>query len=236
MKMGTIYLIPSAIAKGASQDTVTPHVKEAILSTTFFVAEHVREARRFISSLRLGITIEELIFSELNKRTSAEQIHELLQPAFEGNNLGILSDAGCPGIADPGAAIAREAHNAGLKVVPLVGPSSIVLALMASGLSGQNFRFTGYLPIDKKDLKSKINALENQSRREKETQIFIETPYRSDKLLLQLVANLNPTTLLTVAKDLTGADEHILTMPISDWKKYQMVIGKTPTVFLFMAM
>ncbi|RLD25003.1 MAG: SAM-dependent methyltransferase [Bacteroidetes bacterium] len=236
MKTGTIYLIPSAIAKGVSQNTVTPQVKEALLSTKFFVAEHVREARRFISSLRLGITIEELIFSELNKRTSAEQIHELLQPAFEGNSLGVLSDAGCPGIADPGADIAREAHNAGLKVVPLVGPSSIVLALMASGLSGQNFRFTGYLPIDKKDLKNKIISLESQSRREKETQIFIETPYRSDRLLLQLVANLNPTTLLTVAKDLTGANEHILTMPVSDWKKYQMVIGKTPTVFLFMAM
>lgn len=235
MKTGTIYLIPSAIAKGVSQNTVTPHVKEALLSTKFFVAEHTREARRFISSLRLGITIEELIFSELNKRTSADEIFDLLQPAFEGNNLGVLSDAGCPGIADPGADIAREAHNNGLKVVPLVGPSSIVLALMASGLSGQNFRFTGYLPIDKKDLKSKINSLESQSRREKETQIFIETPYRSDKLLQQLVTTLNPKTLLTVAKDLTGDNEHILTMPVSDWKKYKMVIGKTPTVFLFMS-
>lgn len=236
MKNGTIYLIPSAIAKGVSQESLTPQVKEALLNTKYYVAEHIREARRFISSLRLGITIEDLVFNELNKRTSADQIYDLLQPALEGNNLGVLSDAGCPGIADPGADIVREAHNAGLKVVPLVGPSSIVLALMASGLSGQNFRFTGYLPIDKKDLKSKINALESQSRREKETQIFIETPYRSDKLLQQLVATLNPATLLTVAKDLTGANEHVLTMPIADWKKYKMVIGKTPTVFLFMAM
>ena len=236
MKNGTVYLIPSAIAQGVSQETLAPQVKEALLSTNYFVAEHIREARRFISSLRLGITIEDLIFSELNKRTSADQIYDLLQPALEGNNLGVLSDAGCPGVADPGADIVREAHNAGLKVVPLVGPSSIVLALMASGLSGQNFRFTGYLPIDKKDLKSKINALESQSRREKETQIFIETPYRSDKMLQQLVATLNPGTLLTIAKDLTGANEHVLTMPISDWKKYKMVIGKTPTVFLFMAM
>ena len=236
MKDGTIYLIPSAIAKGASQESLTPQVREVLLNTRHYVAEHTREARRFISSLRLGITIEDLIFSELNKRTSAEQIAELLQPALDGNNLGVLSDAGCPGIADPGADIVREAHQMGLKVVPLVGPSAIVLALMASGLSGQNFRFTGYLPIDKKELKNKINTLENQSRREKETQIFIETPYRSDKLLQQLVVTLSPSTLLTVAKDLTGANEHILTMPVSDWKKYKMVIGKIPTVFLFMAM
>lgn len=236
MKYGTVYLIPSAIARGVSQESLTPQVKDALLNTRHFVAEHIREARRFISSLRLGITIEDLIFNELNKRTSADQITELLQPALEGRNLGVLSDAGCPGIADPGADIVREAHKSGLKVVPLVGASAIILALMASGLSGQNFRFTGYLPIDKKELKNKINSLENQSRREKETQIFIETPYRSDKLLQQLVVTLNPVTLLTVAKDLTGPNEHILTMPVSDWKIYKMVIGKTPTVFLFMAM
>ena len=236
MKEGTIYLIPSAIAAGVSQENLTPQIKAALLNTKYFVAEHKREARRFISSLRLGITIEDLIFSELNKRTSVDEITELLQPAIEGNNLGVLSDAGCPGIADPGADIVREAHQMGLKVVPLVGPSSIVLALMASGLSGQNFRFTGYLPIDKKALKNRISLLENQSRRDKETQIFIETPYRADKLLQQLVGTLGSRTLLTVAKDLTGANEHILTMPISDWRKYKMVIGKTPTVFLFMAM
>ena len=235
MKNGTVYLIPSAIAQGVSQEGLTPQVREALLSTRHYVAEHTREARRFISSLRLGITIEDLVFDELNKRTSTDKIIELLQPALKGNNLGVLSDAGCPGIADPGADIVREAHNSGLKVVPLVGPSSIVLALMASGLSGQNFRFTGYLPIDKKELKNKISALENQSRREKETQIFIETPYRTDKLLQHLIVTLRPTTLLTIAKDLTGVNEHILTMPVSDWKKYKMVIGKVPTVFLFMA-
>ena len=169
MKNGTVYLIPSAIAIGVSQENLTPQVREALLNTRHYVAEHSREARRFISSLRLGLTIEDLIFNELDM-----------------------------GIADPGADIVREAHKTGLKVVPLVGPSSIVLALMASGLSGQNFRFTGYLPIDKKDLKNKINALENQSRREKETQIFIETPYRTDKLLQQLIITLNPATLLTM--------------------------------------
>ena len=236
MKNGTVYLIPSAIAQGVSQESLTPQVREALLNTKHYVAEHTREARRFISSLRLGITIEDLVFNELNKRTSTDQIIELLQPALNGNNLGVLSDAGCPGIADPGADIVREAHNSGLKVVPLVGPSSIFLALMASGLSGQNFRFTGYLPIDKKELKNKISALENQSRREQETQIFIETPYRTDKLLQQLMVTLRPTTLLTIAKDVTGANEHILTMPVADWKKYKMVIGKIPTVFLFMAM
>jgi 16S rRNA (cytidine1402-2'-O)-methyltransferase len=236
MKTGTLYLIPSAIAKGASQSTLTPQVQKSLLETKYFVAEHIREARRFISSLKLGITIEELDFKELSKRTPNEQLEELLEPIFSGHNLGVLSDAGCPGVADPGAEIVKVAHRLGIEVIPLVGPSAIILALMASGLSGQNFRFTGYLPIETKELKNKIKALENQSHREKETQIFIETPYRSDKLLQQLMTVLNPRTLLTVARDITGSSEHILTLSIADWKKYELKIGKTPTIFLFMAM
>ena len=236
MKKGTLYLIPSAIAHGTSKNTLTPQVRQVIESTHYYVAEHIREARRFISSLGLGIIIEELDFKELSKRTPSEQITELVQPILNGHNLGVLSDAGCPGIADPGAEIVKAAHRYKIKVIPLVGPSSIILALMASGLSGQNFRFSGYLPIDKKDLKNKINTLEAQSRKEKETQIFIETPYRTDKLLQQLISALNPSTALTIARDLTGTDEHITTMTVAEWKNHNIVIGNSPTVFLFMAM
>jgi 16S rRNA (cytidine1402-2'-O)-methyltransferase len=236
MKKGKLFLIPSAIAQGASKTTLTPQVRDILLSTSYFVAEHIREARRFISSLQLGISIEGLDFKELSKHTPADQLAELIEPVLKGHNLGVLSDAGCPGIADPGAEIVKAAHSRKIEVVPLVGPSSIVLALMASGLSGQNFKFTGYLPINTKDLKNKINFLESQSRKEHETQIFIETPYRSDKLLHQLIATLNPSTSLTVAKDLTGTKEHILSMPVYEWKKHKMVIGKTPAVFLFLAM
>jgi 16S rRNA (cytidine1402-2'-O)-methyltransferase len=236
MKKGILYLIPSAIAQGASQSTITPHVQKTIIETKHFVAEHVREARRFISSLKLGITIEDLDFKELNKRTPNEQLEELLQPVFNGHNLGVLSDAGCPGVADPGAEIVKVAHRLCIRVVPLVGPSAIILALMASGLSGQNFRFTGYLPIEVKELKNKIKVLENQSRKDKETQIFIETPYRSDKLLQQLITLLNPSTLLTVAMDITGSNENIQTFSAAEWGNNKIIIGKTPTVFLFMAM
>ena len=236
MKNGRLYLIPSAIAIGTSKITQTPQVCNAVKNTSYYLAEHIREARRFISSLGLGIVIEGLDFKELSKHTPPEKLTELLQPIFNGHDLGVLSDAGCPGIADPGAEIVKAAHRHKINVIPLVGPSSIILALMASGLSGQNFRFTGYLPIDRKDLKTKINSLEAHSRKEKETQIFIETPYRNDKLILQLINTLNPSTMLTIAKDLTGSDEFIMTRSVADWKNKKILIGKTPTVFLFMAM
>ncbi len=235
MKKGTVYLIPTAIAQGAALNTLTPQVQAALGQIRYFVAEHARDARRFISSLQLGLDIEALHFSELNKHTPSANIAALLKPALTGHNLGVMSDAGCPGVADPGAEIIREAHRHQLTVVPLTGPSSILLALMASGLSGQNFRFTGYLPIDAKALKSKIQWLEKQSQKEQETQIFIETPYRADKLLQQLLATLQPATLLTIAKDLTGANEKITTLPVNEWRKQNPILGKTPTVFLFMA-
>ncbi len=235
MKKGVIYLIPSAISKGIAQANCTPQLKEVLLNTKYFVVEHTREARRFISSLKLGITIEDLNFKELNKHTSSDEIKFMLQPALDGYNIGVLSDAGCPGIADPGAEIVKKAHDANIQVVPLVGPSSILLALMASGLSGQKFRFTGYLPINTTELRNKIIALEQASIREQETQIFIETPYRSDKLLQQLISTLNPSTILTAARDLTGSEELIVSSPVSRWKTNSLIIGKAPTIFLFMA-
>jgi len=235
MGKGIIYLIPSAISKDVARANCTPQLKEVIMNTKFFIVEHSREARRFISSLKLGITIEDLNFKELNKHTSTSEIKTMLQPAFDGKNMGVLSDAGCPGIADPGAEIVKLAHSNRLQVIPLVGPSSILLALMASGHSGQNFKFSGYLPIKTTELRNKIIALEQASFRDHETQIFIETPYRADKLLQQLISTLKPSTILTAAKDLTGSDELIISFPVSKWPAGSLKIGKTPTVFLFMA-
>lgn len=235
MKKGTLYLIPTAIA-GQSQDKIlTPQLAELLKATHYFVAEHVREARRFISSLRLGITIEELSFTELDKHNQSEGFQKLLKPALEGHNLGLMSDAGCPGVADPGAELVKLAHSKGIKVVPLVGASSILLGLMASGLSGQHFRFNGYLPIDVKELKNKLRELEQHSEKHHETQVFIETPYRSDKMLKIIQGSLAGKTQLVVATDLTGENEHITSLSVAEWRKTKFVIGKVPTVFLFLA-
>jgi 16S rRNA (cytidine1402-2'-O)-methyltransferase len=235
MSKGTLYLIPTAIAADSQDKLLTPQLAEVLKSTRYFIAEHVREARRFISSLKLGITIEELKFSELDKHNHSENFKRLLTPALEGENLGLMSDAGCPGVADPGAEIVQAAHDMGIKVVPLVGPSSILLSLMASGLSGQNFRFNGYLPIDSKELKNKIRELEQHSRKYNESQIFIETPYRSDKMLRILIDSLSVNTRLVVATGLTGKDESITSHKVAQWRKTRLVISKVPTVFLFLA-
>ena len=235
MKKGSIFLIPSAIAPESNDKILTPQLEEVLKSTSVFIVEHIREARRFISSLKLGITIEDLKFSELDKHGDSDNFRKLLGPALEGQNIGILSDAGCPGVADPGAAIVDMAHELGLSVVPLVGPSSLLLALMGSGLSGQNFRFNGYLPIDSRELKLKLRELEAHSRKYNETQVFIETPYRSDKMFKMLVKFLANSTKLVVAKGLTGSNELIKSMSIAKWRVEKLTIGKTPTVFLFMS-
>jgi 16S rRNA (cytidine1402-2'-O)-methyltransferase len=235
MKLGKIYLIPVAIADNTQDKLLTPQLEEVLKNTKNFIVEHTREARRFISSLKLGIDISELEFEELNKHQQQDNIAKLLEPAKKGNNIGIMSDAGCPGVADPGALVVREAHRAGLEVVPLVGPSSILLALMSSGMSGQNFRFNGYLPIDRKELKAKLQELEAHSRKHNETQIFIETPYRSDKMFNELIHGLQKNTELAVSINVTGSDENIQTRTVGDWQKAKLIIGKRPTVFLFLA-
>lgn len=235
MKKGILYLIPTSIAEGAAKLNLTPQLADILPKLRFLIAEHSREARRFISSLKLDIKIEELQFNDLNKHSDYKDLGSLLEPALNGENMGLMSDAGCPGVADPGADLVRLAHQKQIRVVPMIGPSSILLALMASGLSGQNFRFSGYLPIDQKVLKGKVREMEIQSRKYNETQLFIETPYRSDKLLKFLVNILQPTTLLSIAKDLTGSREEIITKPVAEWKQNSIKIGKSPAVFLFLA-
>lgn len=235
MKKGIIYLIPSVISPDTAAQVLPRQIYEVVKNTQYFLAETIRESRRFISSLKLDIDISTLHFEKVDKNTEDHETKKYLTPALEGANIGVLSDAGCPGVADPGAQVVRIAHKLGLKVVPLIGPSSLILALMASGMNGQSFAFNGYLPINEKEASQRIVQLEKGSRTNYQTQLFIETPYRSDRTFEILIKNLNPDSLLCIAKNITGSHEFIKTMPVFKWRKEKFTIGKVPTVFLFLA-
>ena len=231
MSKGQLYLIPTVISEKQT-DVIPEQVRQVVKHTDYFLVENLRTARRFISSLKLGLNIEELHFELLDKNTPVIEVERLMKPAFEGRNIGVLSESGCPGIADPGSAAVKYAHAHDIKVVPLVGPSSIFLSLMASGFNGQNFTFHGYLPIDKKALESTIRQLENESRKNNQTQIFIEAPYRNNQLLENLIKTCHQETLLCVARDISGDEEYIKTAKVRDWKSIQVELHKVPTVFL----
>lgn len=231
---GKLYIIPSVIADDTS-DVIPQQVRDVLLTTKYFLAENIRTARRYISSLKLGITIEELQFEILDKKTNPAQLSNLLKPLMNGQNVGILSESGCPGIADPGALAVAYAQQKDIEVIPLVGPSSILLSLMASGFNGQKFCFHGYLPIDQSKLESEIKRLDSDSRKFNQTQIFIETPYRNNQLLKALIQSCNSSTLLCVAKDITSTNSFIKTKTIADWRKMKIDLHKIPTVFLLYA-
>ena len=235
MSLGDLILIPTIISEGTEKEVIAPVVLEKLKSIRFFLAEDVRTARRYLSSLKIYESIESLNFSVLNKDTREAELEEMFAPVFSGNHLGILSESGCPGIADPGALAVSFAHRKNIKVIPLVGPSSILLALMASGLNGQHFAFHGYLPIDAKECVQKIKTLEKESSTKNQTQIFIETPFRNNQLLKNLVGSLNGTTQLTIALDLTGKNEFIKSQPVNNWQKDLPTLAKEPAVFLFLA-
>ncbi len=233
MGSGKIYMIPSVIADSTQNAVIPQHVKEAILKTDIFLVENLRTARRYISSLKLGLNIESLEFQTLDKKTDFEQVFELLQPAInEGKNLGVISESGCPGIADPGAKLVHLAHQFKLKVIPLVGPSSILMALMGSGFNGQSFAFHGYLPIDRKERQVAIRKLEKESLEKDQTQIFMDTPYRNESLLSDVLKNARKDTFLCVAKDITGEKEQIIAKPIFKWKSGDISLNKVPVIFL----
>lgn len=234
MSKGNLYLIPTTITENQT-DAIPEQVRNVIRHTQYFLVENLRTARRYISSLKLGLTIEDLHFEVLDKNTPPAALEKLMKPAFEGMNIGVLSESGCPGIADPGSEAVKYAHRHGIRVVPLVGPSSIVLSLMASGFNGQSFAFLGYLPIDKKELEANIRQLEVTSRKNDQTQIFIEAPYRNNQLLESLIRFCSPDTMLCVAKDITGKDEFIKTARVKEWKGIQVDLHKVPTVFLVYA-
>lgn len=228
-------MIPSVLAEGTSHQVIAPQVKDIISHTRFYLVENLRTARRYISSLKLGVDIGTLDLQILDKNTGNQELQHLMKPLFEGNDIGIISEAGCPGIADPGAVAVTFAHQKGIQVVPLSGPSSIFLALMGSGFSGQSFTFHGYLAIDKKELVQSLHSLENASKKDRSTQIFMETPFRNQKMLESLLQNLHPETQLCIAKNITATDEMIQTKRVQDWKRNPPDLHKIPTVFLLSA-
>jgi 16S rRNA (cytidine1402-2'-O)-methyltransferase len=228
---GILYLIPSVIAENTEKQVLSPQMIDVCRHTKFYLAENIRTSRRFISSLGLGIDIPELDFSLLDKKTPEAEVPALLQPLLEGKDMGVLSEAGCPGVADPGARAVSWAHKKGIRVLPLVGPSSILLALMASGFSGQSFVFHGYLPIKSADRVKALKQLEREAHAG-QTQIFMETPYRNHHLLEDLLQNCQPNTLLCIASGLTGEEELVKTMTVAGWRKQKPDLHKIPTIFL----
>lgn len=232
---GKLYLIPTVIAEDTAHNVISEQVRNELVSIRHFLAENVRTARRFISGLNILESVEALRFTTLDKNTRPEELAEMFAPAFKGHHLGVLSESGSPGVADPGALAVRFAHDNGITVVPLAGPSSIILALAGSGLNGQHFAFHGYLPVDADHARKVIRELEKQSATKGQTQIFIETPYRNNRLLKKLIESLKPETHLCVAVDLTGRSESIRTMAVRKWKTSSAELPKLPAVFLFNA-
>lgn len=232
MSSGKVYIIPNVISENTQEEVIPAQVKSAILACDFFLVENVRTARRYISSLRLGLVIDDLRFETLDKNTSFEDCIDLIQPILEGENAGIISESGCPGIADPGARLVHMAHQFNIKCIPIVGPSSILMALMASGFNGQSFAFHGYLPIDKKDRQQRIKGLEKESKEKDQTQIFMDTPYRNEQLLVDILKVARKDTFLCIARDITGEKELVITKSIGKWKTGDISLNKVPTIFL----
>jgi len=230
--MGILYLIPNTLGQ-SNIDNVLPSYNISVAKNLrHFIVENVRSARRFLKMLDRDIVIGDLSFYELNRHTPPDRIAELLLPIYKGHSMGIISEAGCPAIADPGADVVAIAQRKNIRVVPLVGASSIILSLMASGFNGQSFAFVGYLPIDKKARIQRLKQLESRASSERQTQIFIETPYRNNQLVQDMVATLKPDTLLCIASELTTDTESVKTLPIAEWAKQQIDINKRNTIFL----
>ncbi|MEY4468044.1 MAG: hypothetical protein RIR21_1837 [Pseudomonadota bacterium] len=241
---GTLYLIPNALGPGALDEVLPASVRQTTAQLDYFIAENAKTARAFLKLVStthpLGKPLQEIEIRELNINTAASELPALLAPLLGGRNAGLVSEAGVPAVADPGADLVRLAHQKNIPVKPLVGPSSILLALMASGLNGQSFAFQGYLPTDAGQRAARLRQLEQRSRQEKQTQIFIETPYRNEAMLEAIANHCTNTTLVTVATDLTLATETVRTQPVQIWKN-EMTAGrfpdfkKKPTVFLLLA-
>lgn len=229
---GKLYLIPVGLGDSNSERVFPPLNAVIIENIEDFIVENEKSARRFIKQILPEKSQQNLKLKALNKFTDAAEIPTFLNAAKEGKNMGLLSEAGCPGVADPGAEIVKLAHNSNIQVVPLIGPSSILLAMMASGMNGQSFTFHGYLPIDKKERKHELKQLERISSEKNQAQIFIETPYRNMKFLEDLIQNLHPTTRICVACDLTLESEFIRTASASEWQNIKTDLHKRPAIFI----
>ena len=230
--VGKLYLIPTTLGESNPDDVLPQTVKRALEFIDHYIVENEKTARKCIKGILPDKIQSSLTLSTLNKYTEIAEHNEMLKPCFQGINIGLMSEAGCPGVADPGAAIVKLAHEKGLKVIPLVGPSSILLAMMGSGMNGQSFAFNGYLPIDKADKKAALKNYEKLSHDKNQSQIFIETPYRNNKLLEDLLQALQPSTHLCIATDITLPTEYIKTFRVADWKKVKIDLHNRPTIFI----
>ncbi len=229
---GKLYLIPTTLGESNPLQVLPYSIRKIIEKVDHYIVENEKTARRSIKQVVPGKKQQILKLSPLNKFTDPISLPSFLDPCKEGLDVGLLSEAGCPGVADPGAEMVKLAHAEGIQVVPLVGPSSILLAMMGSGMNGQSFTFHGYLPIDKKERKQELKTLEKISAEKNQAQIFIETPYRNNGLLEDIKQALHPATRLCIACDLTLESEYILTQPVSAWSKTKVDLHKRPTIFV----
>lgn len=228
----TLYLIPVPLSEGTHGSALPAANLEVIHKVRHYIVENARTARRFLKACDRDIDIDTLEMYELNRHTDPGQVGRMLEPMASGHPMGVISEAGCPAIADPGADVVAIAQRKGYKVVPLVGPSSIIMSVMASGFNGQSFAFNGYLPIDPHARAAKIREMERRIRKEDQTQIFIETPYRNNKLISWLSQTLGTDLKLCVASDITGPRESIVTLPVEKWRSRRYDYDKIPTIFL----
>lgn len=232
MSQGKLFLIPTYLSTDNDASFVSPMVTEVLHNTKHYFVENVRTARRFISSLKAGITIDELDFKVLDKKSNWDQMYPLFEPIRNGKDMAVISEAGVPCLADPGNLAVSFAHQTHIQVVPMPGTSSIQMALIASGFNGQKFTFHGYLPIDKAPRQQKIRELEKLSQ-SGYTQLFMETPYRNQQLIKDILKTCRPDTLLSIAADISGSNEKIRTQPVSIWHKTDIEIHKIPAIFSF---
>ena len=236
MTLGTLYMVPVTLGDDNLSYVIPADVMKLVQNLEYFVVENEKSARRFLGSVKTNKPVRELNFQLLNEHSAEKDLPALIAPLLAGNDVGMLSEAGCPGIADPGATLAALAHRKGIKVVPLVGPSSILLSLMASGFNGQQFTFLGYLPSDKAARVNKLKDIEKQSQRLNETQIFIETPYRNQHMLEDILASCGANTKLCIARNVSLETEFVVSKTIAEWKKSELPdLHKQPTVFLLLA-
>lgn len=229
--LGKLYLIPTTLGGENINDVIPANVIDKTREIDHFIVEDIRTARRYLSKLKPIIPISEIQFFELNEHTTQIEAEKLIAPLLQGKLVGLLSEAGVPAVADPGSNIVALAHRMGIEVIPLTGPSSILMAVMAGGLSGQNFAFVGYLPVQQHEREKRIRQLELRSREERQAQFFIETPYRNNQMLQSLADVLAPRTLVTVACDLTLPSQFISTRKAADWKKEMPDLHKRPCIF-----
>ena len=236
MALGTLYMVPVTLGDDNLSYVIPADVIKLIQSLGYFVVENEKSARRFLGSVKTNKPVRELNFQLLNEHSAEKDLPALIAPLLAGHDVGMLSEAGCPGVADPGATLTALAHRKGIKVAPLVGPSSILLSLMASGFNGQQFTFLGYLPSDKAARVNKLKDIEKQSQRLNETQIFIETPYRNQHILEDILASCGANTKLCIARNVSLETEFVVSKTIAEWKKSELPdLHKQPTVFLLLA-